>query len=115
MGNVAAYYILDAEGEPVGTDDVLEWAHWFEQHRECRIIKQDFIEGTVPRIGVSTVFLGLDYGWGEGQPVLWETLVFGTLLDGKMRRYRSKADALRGHVEMLSEVRDAWSAASLKE
>jgi hypothetical protein len=108
------YYILNDDGEPVATNDVMVWARFFE--RRDRILKQDFVEGARGGVGVSTVFLGLDHNWsGVGPPVLWETLVFGTPLDGEMRRYTSKADALRGHAEMLAEVRAAWSAHSQKE
>jgi hypothetical protein len=100
------YYLLDADGEPVGTEDVLAWAQWFEATRTdiSRIVRQDLDAASV---GVSTVFLGLDLQYLSGPPVLWETLVFGSPLDGEMRRYTSKADAIRGHAEMLARVRAA--------
>jgi hypothetical protein len=100
------YYVLDADGEPVGTNDAMVFARWFEAARTdgTRIVRQDL---DAAGVGVSTVFLGLDQSWHGGPPVLWETLVFGTPLDGEMRRYTSKADAIRGHAEMLALVRDA--------
>jgi len=104
------YYILDESGEPQPVDDVLVWTAWFERasHDGSRIVKQDYAEGSV-REGVSTVFLGIDHNHTlRGAPVLWESLVFGTSLDGEQQRYRSKADALRGHEELLQRVSAAW-------
>jgi hypothetical protein len=42
-----------------------------------------------------------------GPPVLWETFVFGGVLDGEMQRYTSKADALAGHQRMCALVAQA--------
>jgi len=111
-------YILDLNGEPVAVNDVDIWAEWFERASRdgSRILKQDFVEGEdgaahfslKDRVGVSTVFLGLDHQWGDGPPILWESLVSGTSLDGQMQRYTSRADALRGHDALLEEVRAAY-------
>jgi hypothetical protein len=61
------------------------------------------------------VFLGLDHNFGQGPPVLWETLVFGTSMDGEMRRYTSREAAVAGHADMLDAVRKAWSRESQQE
>lgn len=56
-------------------------------------------------VRVSTVFLGLDHNFrAAGPPILWETLVFGGVLDGEMRRYASREAALLGHQEMCARV-----------
>jgi len=104
-----AKYILDDEGQPVRCDDLLIWAAWFENsaHDRSRVIKQDYAEES-DRVGVSTVFLGLDHAFGGGPPVLWESMVFGTSLDGTTARYTSRADALRGHDAMLARVRAVY-------
>jgi hypothetical protein len=100
-------YILDAEGRPQPVDDLIAWARWFEN--ADRIVKQDFAEGSEGRVGVSTIFLGLDHNYsGRGGPILWESLVFGTSLDGEMQRYRSKAEAIRGHEALVRRVSEAW-------
>ena len=53
-----------------------------------------------PDIHVSTVCLGIDHGsriHDGGLPVLWETMVFGGLLDQEGGRYTSQEFALLGH------------------
>lgn len=111
------YYILDDKGEVVPVDDVLLWAAWFEAHPEARVVKQDYVEGETHTVeifgrehhqgvGVSTVFLGLDHNhFGAGPPILWESMVFGTALDGEQQRYASREEALQGHAELLARVK----------
>lgn len=112
-------YILNDDGEPVPCEDLFLWAAWMETGN--RVLKQDYVEGerrTVKlsgreyqqSVGVSTVFLGLDHGFGEGPPVLWESMVFGTSLDGEQRRYTSRAAALEGHAELVALAREAYKS-----
>lgn len=101
------HYILNADGDVEPCDDVIAWAEWFERASRTRerIIAHDRDEGPDGiEILVSTVFLGLDHAWGNGPPVLWETLVMGGLLDGEMRRYSSREAALQGHQEVCRQV-----------
>ena len=101
------YWVLDEHGEPKPCDDVLAWGAWFEATKDTgeRVVARDRDEGAAPGgVNVSTVFLGLDHQFGDGPPVLWETLVFGGVLDGEMRRYTSRAAALAGHQEMCTRV-----------
>lgn len=58
-------------------------------------------------IRVSTVFLGLDHGWGEGPPLVFETMSFPVCRYGEpvCRRYSTWDEAVAGHNEV---VRDAW-------
>lgn len=107
----SGFYILNADGEPEACEDVLTWAHWMGT--ADRHVAQDLDEGTGPddpkRIRVSTVFLGIDHDFfGSGIPVLWETMVFGGLLDGEQRRYQSRAEALRGHQTMCQRVMESY-------
>jgi hypothetical protein len=62
-------YILNAAGDPAPCEDLLEWARWYEE-RDNRRVALDEVNG----VRVSTVFLGLDHGWGRGAPALWETM-----------------------------------------
>jgi len=97
-------YILDEHGEPVLCDDLVEWGRFYNDP-EARRVAQDKDEGPDGlEIFVSTVFLGLDHQFGQGPPVLWETLVFGGSLDGEMDRYTSRAAALAGHQRMCERV-----------
>ena len=60
----------------------------------CHVAKDE--EGEVM---VSTVFShGICHRWGdEGDPVLWETMIFGGEHDQYQERYTSYEDALEGH------------------
>jgi hypothetical protein len=98
------YYYQDENGQPVRCETVTEWGQKFE--KQDRLIAAT-VEGDVR---VSTVFLGLDHGWGGGDPVLWETMVFGGPHDGYQDRYTSRQDALAGHEKAVAMVRDTATA-----
>ena len=84
-------YILDGD-TPVKCYDLESWARMFESSN--RRIASDTLEGG---IRVSTVFLGLDHQWGDGPPLLFETVIFGGPNDSYQERYSTKAEALEGH------------------
>jgi hypothetical protein len=87
-------YILDDDGEPVPEPALLRWVRWME-HGTNHIVQQTRLND---RVHVSTVFLGLDHNFGwKGPPVLWETMIFGGVLDGYQERYSSLGDAILGH------------------
>lgn len=65
---------------------------------------------------VSTVWLGVDHGWGHGSaPLIFETMVFtadgwerlgmADMLGRDCERYSTEEQALRGHEEMVTLVR----------
>lgn len=98
------WYILDDDGNPVPEPDMLKAAHWFESAGNngkrtlalTEISKDHYL---------STVFLSLDHNhWGEGDPILYESMWFGGDHDGEQRRYCTKEEALEGHKEMLAEA-----------
>ena len=66
------YAILNEKREVVPVD-VVTWGKWFEEHREDRVVKQEIVGG----VRVSTVFLGLDHSFGGGDPLWFETMIFG--------------------------------------
>ena len=73
-------YILDGKN-PVPCDDIHEWGKWYETANR-------HVEKTnIGEAAVSTVFLGLDHNWGEGDPLLFETMVFGGKHDEYCERY----------------------------
>lgn len=86
-------YILDHEGQPQVCEDLYAWGRWMEngdRHVALTKLGED--------VRVSTVFLGLDHSFSdEGEPVLWETMIFGGEHDQYQKRYTSEADALDGH------------------
>jgi hypothetical protein len=94
------HYLLNAMGDPVPCPDVLVWAQWFE------VADRHLCDTKIGDVRISTVFLGLDHNFGlYGQPILWETLVFGGRFDGEMYRYHTRLEATRGHEEMCDRVR----------
>lgn len=98
-------YILADDGQtPIPEPDTLRWAQWFES------AKRHVADDEVGPLRVSTVFLGLNHDFGlGGDPVLWETMIFGAPgeLDGYQRRYTSYAEALAGHQEAVALAREA--------
>ncbi len=60
-------------------------------------------------MAVSTVFLGIDHGFGMWDyPILWETMIFG-LPDNEdyQERYTSAEDAIIGHHSAVMFAFDA--------
>lgn len=65
-------------------------------------------------ITVSTVFLVIDHNFsGYGAPVLFETMVFGGLMDEHTERYCTWDEAAAGHTLMVERVKDAEIALAL--
>jgi hypothetical protein len=94
------YYTLASDGEtPIATDDVLTWGRWFET--ADRVVART----TIGTVKVSTVFIGLDHGFGRGAPVLWESMVFGLADDDLQQRYTSAREARAGHECLVERVR----------
>ena len=91
-------YILDKDGNPVICEDVMEWALWFEKGK--RIVQQDYLS---KKHLVSTVFLGLDHNFGEGEPLLYETMVFHNDSGGEATHYATREEALKGHNKILND------------
>ena len=57
-------------------------------------------------VDVSTIFLGIDHGYGEEKrkPLIFETLVFGGDMDGVMERYYTYKEAVIGHAIICERV-----------
>ena len=58
-------------------------------------------------VTVSTVFLGLNHNWGDGEPLLYETMVFGGKLHDETERYTTVEQAREGHERMVQRVKDS--------
>lgn len=95
------HYILE-DKKPVPCEDLITWAKWLE--KADRVVKKDNVYQKDGKVMVSTVFLGLDHSFGQGPPLLFETLVFEGSLDGEMDRYSTWAEAEKGHEIMLQKV-----------
>ena len=93
------YYILD--GKEVKEVDLITWAKWYEKTERHVAYEK------IGDVRVSTVFLGLNHNFGDGAPILFETLVFGGPLDGEMDRYTTWEQAEAGHKAMVERVKSA--------
>lgn len=98
MSDGMSNFILDENGDPVRCGDIGKWANWY------KTAERHIGDDVVKNIRVSTVFLGVDHGWGRDRPILWETMIFGGKHDDYQERYASKQEALAGHQRALSLV-----------
>ena len=96
-------YVLDRDGRtPILEEDMLAWAKWFEEAGESRRVARTEI-GSVGF--VSTVFLGLDHSFGEGRPVLFETMSFiGDESEDYFDRYCTWDEAEAGHARIVRKA-----------
>ena len=106
MSEPRLYYLLDPmTHEVTSTDDIQFWAAMFEG--SGRIVARTELD----EVAISTVFLGLDHRFGEGPPLLFETMVFGGAMDDTQARYSTWDDAVAGHqnyVEAAMSVHTPW-------
>ena len=59
---------------------------------------QNLFQSSLGKVWVSTIFLSIDHNLtGVGDPVLFETMIFGGKHDGYQRRYTTYKDAKAGH------------------
>lgn len=91
-------YILQGH-KAIPVEDVLEWGRKFDK-QDRRVAKTELPNN----VEVSTVFLGLDHSFGNGAPLLFETMVFGGKFDGEQDRYTTWEEAEKGHEEMVKKV-----------
>ena len=90
----------DRRGHPISIN---EWTVLFEDPTYQRVA---YYEGGGYK--VSTVWLGLDHGWGSDSPIIFETLVLRGVDEPEfMRRYSTEKDALDGHAEIISMLESA--------
>lgn len=78
-----SYYIL--EGQTPVPADLITWAKWFENHNNRVVAKT-----SVGEYDISTVFLGMDHQFGEGRPLLFETMIFGFDEDHELYDYQTR-------------------------
>jgi hypothetical protein len=89
-------YILDGH-TPVPTNDLMEWARFFENSDARRVA-----ETHVGDVRVSTVFLGLDHRFTNGEPLIFETMIFGGEHDGYCERCSTWKGAEYEHRKALA-------------
>jgi hypothetical protein len=93
-------YVL-VDGKPVYEPDFMKWALWMEDFNHIAM-------NTFGEVQVSTVFLGTDHSYPQGNPtnpILFETMVFGGPLDQEQERYSTMEEALAGHERYCALVK----------
>lgn len=95
------WYGLDNDGVPYPVNGYEEGACFFENGRNKFALKDEVMGHEV-----STVFLSLDHNhFGVGEPILWETMVFGPHVTDEMcRRGGTFKDAQRMHNRMVKRL-----------
>lgn len=92
-------YILDENRVPVPCNDLMEWGKWLETANR-HVAKE-----MVGDVRVSTVFLGLNHSYGNGAPLLFETMIFGGPHDGHQTRCTFWDEAEKMHAEAVAMAR----------
>lgn len=98
-------YILDGH-EIVACSDRGEWSLWMfgADETETRRVAVDEVGG----FEVSTVFLGIDHGFGyTDRPILFETMIFNATGKSRpgTRRYCTWDEAEAGHREVCAALK----------
>jgi hypothetical protein len=89
------YFTLDERGNPSEEKDFAAWARWFEQ--ADRSVARTVV---TPEVTVLTTFSGVDHSTQGDPPRLFETRVFGGVLDAEETRESTKAEAIAAHAAL---------------
>lgn len=92
------HYVLDTDGRTPIKCDLMTWARSRENMRH--VAKED-----VGDVRISTVFLGLDHSWGNGPPLLFETMIFGGKHDSYCERCSTWEEAKVIHLQAVKMVK----------
>ena len=103
--NTTGKYILEGH-KAIECNDLMVWARWLEN--ADRLVEKTVVS---PGVEISTVFLGtgflgLDHQFGDGEPLLFETMVFGGKHDQEMERYSTWEQAAEGHIRWAETIKD---------
>ena len=88
-------YVLDGT-TPKLEPDLMTWAQWFES-ADRKVARSE-----VGKTKISTVFLGLDHSFGEGPPMLFETMIFGGEHDEYQDRCSTWEEAEQMHAKAVA-------------
>ncbi|WP_064442289.1 hypothetical protein [Hoyosella altamirensis] len=93
------YY--DIDGTPLADLKTFLAARGHTDSQVARTMVGDNVE-------VSTIWLGINHNYfGHGEPLIFETMIFGKSLDGgrDQWRYSTREQALAGHDEIVNRLR----------
>ena len=95
------YFVLDEHGEPIRERDLDAWSRWFA--RAYRSIARSTVALGVT---VLTTFSGVDdVPYPQSVPKLFESRVFGGILDGELIQRCTRAEATAAHAELVQWCR----------
>lgn len=93
-GDLMKYY--DRDGNEISYDET-DWSI------EGRVVEQT----EIGEVSVSTVHLVIDHRFfGQGPPLIFESMVFGGHLNGEQLRYSTEQEARAGHKELVYRVKE---------
>lgn len=102
----------DRSGVPLDGDDIALWTDLMANTNR-RVALTKITGGNPPEVwSVSTVHLGLDHSYGDGPPLIFESMIFDA--DGignEQDRYSTEEQAREGHSAMVAEVVSRLSGA----
>ncbi|UIS24690.1 hypothetical protein S21ZY_128 [Pseudomonas phage ZY21] len=115
------HWVLNDRGIAVVEPDMVKWGEWMMKSPARFVARSE-----LHHVTVSTIFLGIDYGYDSELPVLFETMVFqgerdamncaqpvhfagaedslASALWGDCRRYSFLCDALEGHKQAVLSI-----------
>ena len=91
---MSIYY--NRQGQPI---DYIHLTSEYEDF-ESRHVGRDSQDGVV----VSTVFLAIDHRFGDGPPLIFETMIMGGKHDNDCWRYATEEEAMIGHAAAISHL-----------
>jgi hypothetical protein len=93
-------FYFDKQGNPISAEEA---NHLLMDRDYCTIEKTPMMYHDEP-VEVSTVWLCVNHQWGEGPPVIFETMVFGGPEDMECFRYSTEKEARDGHAVVVHEL-----------
>lgn len=100
--------LVGHEVKPIDTstkEGSIEWGAWYE-NKANRIVAQTIIHRRL-KIGVSTVFLGINHDFFGFRSLWFETMIFGSSLNEYQVRYETWDEAVKGHADAVHRARQA--------
>lgn len=92
-------FYYDRHGQPLRDSEA--WSRLFSDPSYKRVAEDHVTD----EVWVSTVWLGLNHNWGDGPPMIFETMVFGGPWDEDQWRYSTEEEALAGHRLIVAGLR----------
>lgn len=94
---MSGYYVL--KGKTAKKAELMVWAKRYE-NADRHVAHEE-----IGDVCVSTVFLGLDHQYGDGPPMLFETMIFGGKHDEYQERCSTWEEAEKMHQIAVDLVR----------